>query len=113
MAGDCFEAHAEAMVGNFYGVVGENATLCHGLVHPTDGPVKDILHGHAWLEVGDTVFDLSNGRSMAVPKDVYYTIGRIEADKVIRYTREECIDNVLKYGHYGPWDEYMEQGEYA
>ena len=78
----------------------------HAVVIGTGGEAEGIEYGHAWIEVGDMVFDQSNGRDMKVPKDMYYRIGQVstEKGKMYRYTEQEARKKMLDSGHYGPWD---------
>jgi len=76
--------------------------LVHGEVF---SPTYNEYIGHAWVEINDTVFDSSVG--MVGPLEGYYDYGKIK--KFRKYTAEEMVDKLLKYGHYGPWEEEDEQ----
>ena len=93
--GDCYLIHGQAIaVGRKTGV------LCHGTVwHHSIG-----WHSHAWIEEGDTVYDMANGRdaSFHLPKDFYYIVGYVRDVK--RYTQAETKAAMLKSGSFGPWE---------
>lgn len=76
-----------------------NATLVHG--RPTLTIEPFCQYGHAWVEVGDAVIDPKAG---AVPKDMFYLIGKIERVLCTRYTGQQALEMSLKHEHYGPWE---------
>ena len=64
--GDCYQASgrlAIEMMGN------PKVLLVHGMVNG-QGSLEGKRYGHAWLEVGDTIYDHSNGRELELPKRV-------------------------------------------
>ena len=81
----------------------DDIMLVHGEV-TGQGPIAGIKFGHAWIEIGDEVLDVSRGRSVRMPKVLYYGLGNVEEDKVFKYTPEEMRRKILEYGHWGPWD---------
>ena len=95
--GDCYRAAAELVL--------RRPDLHLTLVHGTcvgHGAIEGIAFGHAWAEVGDVVFDFSQGRNAVVWKTLYYKAGTCR--NVTLYTREEAIRMALFHKHYGPWD---------
>ena len=104
--GNCFQ-NAANFVMEKEEFDGEPIMLCHGMVwHPE----KSFFHAHAWLEWGDgigMVIDPSNGNTEALiaPVPVYYEAARIDPNLVTRYTREECMVNLVKTENWGPWNE--------
>jgi hypothetical protein len=98
--GDCYCVAANYVVDNAILRGQQNLTLVHGEVIG-QGAIAGIQYGHAWVEDGDTVIDISSGRDIRIPKFLYYAVGNIE--KTIRYTPEETRKMLLKYEHYGPW----------
>jgi hypothetical protein len=46
--------------------------------------------------------DRSNGKDITIPADVYRYFGR--AADVQEYTPVEAMKNMVKLGHYGPWN---------
>jgi len=94
--------------GNCYKVAGnlivdvKDGFLCHGLV-TGQGEVEGIRFGHAWIELNDTVIDVSNGKQLVMSKKRYYRIGNIKETEVKRYNQHEALVKMLKTGNYGPW----------
>ena len=76
----------------------------HGEVRG-QGPLDGVQYGHAWVEDGNTVIDVSNGRDIKMPKALYYAIGGIDQiGNMKRYTAEEFRKKVMKTENWGPWD---------
>ena len=107
MEGDCYEAAGEYMMRFLFGG-GEDILLVHGEV-TGQGPLEGLKYGHAWVEKGDTVIDLSNGRNLRMPKALYYQLGRIGSN-VHKYTMAEFRRKVSRHKHWGPWDLKTESG---
>jgi len=103
-SGDCYEANGRYFMDkSLYGGDG-NLRLVHGEV-TGQGPLEGVNYGHAWVEDGNTVIDMSNGRAVRMPKAAYYALGNIEAnDNMHKYTASEFRRKVLKHEHWGPWD---------
>ena len=102
--GDCFEAAYKKL----YEVFREHpeAKLVHAIV-TGQGPIKGVQHGHAWVEIGDTVLDYSNGRTIEMPKQIYYAVGNVDpsnSDEYKTYSFKEMADISLDQGTYGPWE---------
>lgn len=101
--GDCYEANGQFFMDKaVFPGKDPNMRLVHGEV-TGQGPLEGVKYGHAWVEDGNTVIDVSNGRNVRMPKDAYYRLGRIE-DNVHHYTAQEFRRKVTQYGHWGPWD---------
>jgi transposase len=102
--GDCFEAAYKKL----YEVFREHpeAKLVHAIV-TGQGPIKGVQHGHAWVEIGDTVLDYSNGRTIEMPKQIYYAVGNVDPNnskEYKTYSFKEMADISLDQGTYGPWE---------
>jgi hypothetical protein len=107
--GDCFEAAGRYMMEHAIFPGGKpHLVLVHGEV-TGQGPIEGLKYGHAWIEDGGTVIDVSMGRNIRMPKREYYSIGRI-GKNVHRYTAEQFRKKVLKHEHWGPWDLKTESG---
>lgn len=65
------------------------------------GDLSGVRFGHAWIEVGDVVFDASNGKATVMRSEQYYEIGGIQTPT--KYTREEAIGNMSRTKTFGPW----------
>lgn len=97
--GDCYQKNGSVFL---WELDNPNALLVHGEVMG-QGPLEGIKFGHCWIEAGSVVFDRSNGREIAVPKDLYYAIGQIGGN-VHKYTLEQVREKVTKTKKWGPWD---------
>ena len=103
--GDCFEVAGRAMIDlteeqEMYGM-----KLVHAYVYG-QGDLTGRRFEHAWNEQGDVVLDNSNGNSVVLRKEQYYEAGGVvgEAGAYASYDKEKSMINLLKHGHWGPWD---------
>ena len=102
--GDCFEAAYKKL----YEVFRKNpeAKLVHAIV-TGQGEIKGVQHGHAWVEIGDKVLDYSNGRTIEMPKQIYYAVGNVDpsnSDEYKTYSFKEMADISMDQGTYGTWE---------
>jgi hypothetical protein len=97
--GDCYSAAGKYILDHPHKP--DLFFLVHGIV-TGQGPIAGIKYGHAWVEEGDLVIEVSNGRNLRLPKAVYYALGQIE--KTIRYSATEAVKKMLSSHHFGPWD---------
>lgn len=95
--GDCYEVAANMVLEM------PIRTLCHGTV-TGQGPLEGVRFGHAWVELGEVVFDFSNGHSVVTTRTRYYEIGEIREEDVRRYSGVETYEMLVKHEHYGPWE---------
>ena len=104
--GDCYQA-AGRLALEFGRGKYPNAELVHGVALNS---LDFMPMGHAWVEVGNTCYDYSNGRKLKVPKKEYYHSGAIGEllekglGKQFRYKGIEVAEMVLKHEHWGPWE---------
>jgi hypothetical protein len=101
--GDCFQSAGRTILNTHHPVMTREIRLVHGRVtHP--GNKK--RHGHAWTEIGDVVFDESNGKQYVGRKEHYYKVGKIrnEPGEYASYSHEEAMAKMAKHGNFGPWD---------
>ena len=109
--GDCYEANGQYFMAHaLFPGDDKNLRLVHGEVCG-QGPMLGTNFGHAWVEDGNTVIDVSNNRDIRMPKALYYMkgcIGLIENMHV--YKPEEFRRKVLESGHWGPWDLHTSTG---
>lgn len=99
--GDCYEANGRYFLSN---LGNKNLRLVHGEV-TGQGGLAGVNYGHAWLEDGNTVIDVSNGRNLRLPKVVYYALGGIDRnDNYHVYDASKFRQRVTKHEHWGPWD---------
>ena len=102
--GDCYEAAGQLALEFIRGKK-PKAELVHGVALNS---LDYMPMGHAWVEVGGTVYDYSNGRNIKLSKNKYYNAGAIDGlikkgYKQGRYKGMEVAEAVLKHGHWGPW----------
>lgn len=85
----------------------EGEALLYGV--PTPGSIEEILREeNGGVSLSRQVVDPSNGKweaPLVIPQMVYYSIGKIDARRVRRYTLDEARAAVSGSGVYGPWDE--------
>jgi hypothetical protein len=115
--GDCYEVSGKLILDWKLGNSDSCPLLCHGIVHG-QGPLKGAIFGHGWVEYNQTLptttnkhahtiqiaLDKSNGKELEIPVPVYYLIGKIDPEEVKKYNKEEIRENILKHGHWGPWE---------
>jgi hypothetical protein len=107
--GDCYEAAGKYMMDNcMFGC--SNMILVHAEVMG-QGPLEGTTFGHAWVLNGGTVVDMSNGRNLQLPQEVYYALGQIDRiGNIHEYTWEEARQMIVDNEHWGPWDLETESG---
>ena len=103
--GDCYEANGKLAL-EFIRGKHPKAVLVHGVALNS---LDYMPMGHAWVEVGGTVYDYSNGRKIKKSKLFYYNMGAIDGllkkgYKQFKYKGEQIALNVLKKQHWGPWE---------
>lgn len=84
----------------------KNIRLVHALVKG-QGPVAGKRFVHAWAEVGNTVFDFSNGNSAVMDKTLYYALGHVHPEEkgaYVKYNQDKAIKKISSTHHWGPWD---------
>ena len=107
--GDCYEVAGRMVLEDRM----PGLLLCHGFpICRKPGKHFGKRMGHAWCELGDVVFDFSNGNKAIIQKEIYYDAGRIEEHKVKRYTVEEAEKKALETGNWGEWREQTELNLY-
>ena len=75
--GDCYEAAGKYMMGECLRADGDcNLVLVHAEV-TGQGQIEGLKYGHAFVLDGNAVIDRSNGRDIQMPKEFYYSIGKI------------------------------------
>jgi hypothetical protein len=98
--GDCYEANGRYFLENAND--GSRLKLVQGEV-TGQGALEGVKFGHCWVEDGNVVVDVSNGRHLRIPKPVYYAMGKVGSN-VHRYSFEEFREKISEHGHWGPWD---------
>jgi hypothetical protein len=115
--GNCFLVAAQlVMDANLRGFRTDNLFTCHGTVSGQEA-LLGTRFIHAWVELETDavtiVIDQSNGNNIVMPREAYYRLGEIDTDTVRRFTSGKTIDNLLRTGHYGPWETTMTATELA
>lgn len=75
------------------------------------GPIDGFRYVHAWVEIGDHVYDYSNGRKVEMAKEVYYALGNVkpnDSGQYRAYTQYETIKKITHDRTWGPWDLKMQ-----
>ena len=103
--GDCFEVAGRTMIDLTEEQELSGMKLVHAYVYG-QGNLTGRRFEHAWNEQGDVVLDNSNGGSVVLRKEQYYEAGGVvgEAGAYASYDKEKSMINLLKHGHWGPWD---------
>lgn len=94
--GDCYKVACDTVLNS----PAIDMLLCHGIA-TGQGKIKGTRFGHAWVEIGDTVIDFSNGLQVMISRERYYEIGKLT--DVAKYDREQVWAMLDKHEHYGPW----------
>ena len=95
--GNCYEVALHKFMDN-----PRRYTLVHGVV-TGQGPIAGMQYGHAWVEDGDKIIDMTLPSHLrSLPKDVYYALGHIDITR--RYNANQVLKMLDKFGTYGPWD---------
>lgn len=119
MAGICYEAAALATFDKRYDTREAVCVLCHGYPRLTKQAGEyppGTLYGHAWLEREDPVHGavcIDAVTNTIVPKDVFYTVGRIDPEFVSVYQPVEVWDYLVLHRHYGPWENPPKEAKFA
>jgi len=74
--------------------------LCHGTCLGI-GPIAGIWFGHAWCERDGIARDCELG--LELPALLFRSVGN--ATDVIEYTHIEAVERMLRFEHYGPWED--------
>jgi hypothetical protein len=94
--GDCFSKAIELLMAH------PQMKLVHGVVTGTGGAAEGKRFVHAWCELGAMAIDHSNGHEVMTLRETYYLAGEVE--HVRRYEHDEAVIELVRAGHYGPWD---------
>jgi hypothetical protein len=91
--GNCHRVACEMVIDN------ESFILCQAQVNG-QGELQGQKIWHSWCEMGDVVFDESNGNNIVMRKERYYEIAGITEDEVTKFSRRQTIEKMLKYKSY-------------
>ena len=104
--GDCFQVAGRAMLKLDSEMEKAGMKMVHALVYG-EGKLEGRRFGHAFLRLGDVIFDNSNGNKIITRKENYFKQGGInpkEKGTYIEYDKEQSLLKMAKYHHWGPWD---------
>jgi hypothetical protein len=102
--GDCYRAAGRHAVEN-YGKPG--LRVVHGVGKPIVGPYKGQRFAHAWVEYDGKAYDYSNGGCISTEAEIYrLLLGMFDCEE---YTVQQVNANGLRTGHWGPWENRLEQ----
>lgn len=97
--GDCY--HVAACLATAFRRPIRGLRLAHGTALGLGGEAKGKRYGHAWVELGALVFDVT---VRPEPFDLrsYYALGNL--DGVRLYRPSEARRWLARSTHYGPWE---------
>jgi hypothetical protein len=119
--GNCYETSAKFVLDSKENKSLLDLKLCHGQVHG-QGPLEGAIFGHSWVEYNQImpspienltnhnlplitmVLDKSNGKSLEIPAPIYYLMGNIQNENVVKYNKKEVLKKIIETEHWGPWD---------
>lgn len=87
--------------------------LCHGWVTGTKGVVKGVRYSHAWVEAPKEKYVVDPSLNVDDPiviwDFIYYKLGNVDTERVLKYSIQEAMETALKRGSYGPWDDKFDE----
>lgn len=101
--GDCFLVSGRYISSE--GITNPNLVLVHAIIKPRMGKMAGVSYWHAWIEDGNKVIDLSEGKTGTAAefnKDFYY--GVADPQQIFKYTFKEVLEKTLSEHNWGPWD---------
>jgi hypothetical protein len=86
--------------------------LVHGIVTGAMGPNLGVQYAHGWVELkskhGD-YFCYDSETGYLVVKTTFYMVGKVK--DACAYTKEQVLERINKYEHYGPWESFLVEVE--
>jgi hypothetical protein len=101
LAADWVVNGKSSIAGREGGALPKSAKLVQGYPHLQRPPFKK--YGHAWVEVGNMVYDATHEPILKMPKAVYYALGNIDPKDNRYYKQDKAREVLLSCGHWGPW----------
>jgi len=101
-AGDCFVAAVRFMEEADH----PRFVLIHAIVTGTSRDVLGVQYSHGFVldTQTDLVIDLSCGRRIVLPKQIYMAIGRVHPEYMRAYSKSRMLQMLAEHGHYGCWE---------
>lgn len=106
-SGNCYKSAFEHQQDMYR--QGVKLTLVHGLIVGNGLETEGVNFIHAWCELDDIVFDLSNNQEICMRKEEYYMKARLIEKR--EYSPKEAEDNFIKSGHPGYWSKSLGEKE--
>lgn len=111
--GFCFEENREVWMT----MLKKGAKLMHGELRSRLAEWADVDEGkgmpiwHVWVEVGDMVYDRSNGKSLMMPREMFYLRSRVKrsAEYPMRWKQNKYNDGTATVSMPAPCDTAMVQ----
>jgi uncharacterized membrane protein (UPF0127 family) len=100
MGDNSFNAEGAELVDEG-GKLPSSAKVVHGYPTLQRAPYKK--YGHAWVEVGNTVYDPTHEPILKQPKAIYYQIGNIDESENNYFQYKDIMNQIVKMNHWGPW----------
>ena len=104
--GDCFEVAGRNMLELDSTMEKAGYKMVHALVYG-EGELEGRRFGHAFNKLGDVIFDNSNDNKIMTRQGNYFKQGGIkpkEKGAYIEYNKDQTLNKLAKYKHWGPWD---------
>lgn len=103
--GHCYRHAVEYIQNNYQ--QNKHLRLVHGWVTGT-GVLEGIRFSHAWVEdikTGNCI-DPSNNpdKPYVIPRPLYYYIGRVNEQRLIKYTPRKMLECLVEFETFGPWN---------
>lgn len=101
--GNCYKDAINYLLGN----KNPDLRLCHGWVSGR-GVTYGTRFSHAWIENIKTRIcidpSLNPAKPLEIPTIVYYAMGNIIEERVIKYTEKQMLDKLITTAKAGPWE---------
>jgi len=72
------------------------------------GEIEGIRYSHAWIEHEGTGMcidpSLHPESPLIMPRLAYYHMGKIDPERILKYTADEMNEWSVKTGKFGPWE---------
>ena len=113
--GNCYEFSARLLGGELLyspeigDLQSEVPALDLSLAQLVHGKPQGIQYenGHAWVEASHKgityCLDASMNPCLVIPKEEFYSLGEINEEEVVRYSRAEALKMITTHRHWGAW----------
>ena len=117
--GNCYEFSARLLGGEllYSPEIGDLQSEAQVLGEMLDLSLAQLVHGkpqgiqyengHAWVEVSHRAhtfcLDASMNPCLVMSKEKFYSLGEINEEEVVRYSRAEALMLITTHRHWGAW----------